>query len=53
MDPGSITPYEELVNDVYKADQNFTIEESSRLSELMSEHMTDIEDSEGLRQALL
>lgn len=46
VDPGSITPYEELVNDVYKADQNFTIEESSRLSELMSEHMTDIEDSE-------
>lgn len=47
VDPGAITTYSELVNDVYKADQNFTIEESTRLSALMGEHLSAIEGSEG------
>lgn len=45
--PNEMTTYEELVNDVYKADQNFSMGEASRLAELMAEHRASIEGSEG------
>lgn len=47
VDPSAIVTYQELVDNVYKADQNFTIEEASRLADLMEEHRASIEDSEG------
>ncbi|WP_455136768.1 serine/threonine protein kinase [Thermophilibacter sp.] len=45
VDPSVVTTYSELVNNVYKADQNFTIAESSRLAALMDEHRASIEGS--------
>ena len=47
VDPGNITTYLELVDNVYKADQNFTMEEAERLTALMDEHLQDIQNSEG------
>ena len=46
VDPTIITTYLELVDDVYKADQNFSMEEAERLSALMEEHSRDVEGSE-------
>lgn len=45
VDPSVVATYSELVNNVYKADQNFTIAESSRLSALMEEVRPSIEGS--------
>lgn len=45
VDPSQVVTYSELVNNVYKADQNFTIAESSRLATLMDEHRASIEGS--------
>lgn len=44
--PDEMTTYEELVNDVYKADQNFSMGEAARLSELIAEHRGSIEGSQ-------
>ncbi len=46
VDPSHVEAYFELVDKVYKADQDFTIAESSRLQHLMGMHRADIEASE-------
>lgn len=45
VEPSDITPYQALVNDVYKADWNFTITEASRWSTLLTTHRSDVESS--------
>ncbi len=47
VDPSRIEAYSELVDKIYKADQDFTIAESSRLQELMDAHRGDIEGADG------
>lgn len=47
VDPSRIEAYSELVDKVYKADQDFTIAESSRLQGLMDAHRGDIEGADG------
>lgn len=47
VDPSHVEAYSELVDKVYKADQDFTIAESSRLQDLMDAHRADIEGDEG------
>lgn len=42
VEPGDIVPYQALVNDVYKADWNFTIAEASRWSTLFTANRSDL-----------
>lgn len=46
-DPSRIVAYSELVNRVYKADQDFSMEETTRLQQLMDAHRADVADTEG------
>ncbi len=46
VNPSRTETYSELVSKVYKADQDFTIAESSRLQDLMDAHRADIEGNE-------
>ncbi|WP_321972336.1 serine/threonine-protein kinase [Paratractidigestivibacter sp.] len=47
VDPSRTETYSELVDRVYKADQDFSIAESSRLQELVNAHRADIEEDDG------
>ena len=47
VDPGNVTAYLELVDNVYKADQNFSMQEAERLGSLMGERLRDVQGSEG------
>lgn len=44
--PGNLDPYSHLVNDVYKADSEFTTTESSRWATLFEQNRADITGSE-------
>lgn len=45
VEPSEIAPYDAIINDVYKADQNFTITEAQRWVSLYGDHQRDIEGS--------
>lgn len=47
VDPARTEAYSELVNRVYKADQDFSIAEASRLQGLMGAHLADVEGADG------
>lgn len=45
VDPANMQPYQCIVNNVYRADRNFTMAETSRWAELHSQHMDSIKNS--------
>lgn len=46
IEPSSVAPYSNIVNNVYKADFNLSVAESQRWGTLHREHLADIKDSE-------
>lgn len=46
VDPAKMEPYQSIVNDVYRADRNFTMAETSRWAALYSKHIDDIKGSD-------
>ncbi len=47
VDPTRVDTYSELVDKVYKADQNFSIQEASRLQDIMDTYRARIESQDG------